>query len=71
MTINNLAFTLKESGRVTEGIMLLEECVQARKRVLGLNHPYTQSSSAALQGWTIEQEDTELSAQLRDLVQIN
>jgi hypothetical protein len=53
-TMNNLAFTLKGCGQDAEAIKLMEKCVQLRTLVLGANHPYTLSSSAALIGWQTE-----------------
>ena len=47
-TMNNLAFIWKEMGRDTEAITLIDECVQLRKRTLGVNHPKTIASSSAL-----------------------
>jgi hypothetical protein len=47
-SMNNLAFTWKGTGKETEAVRLIEECVQSRKLVLGLNHPDTLSSCRAL-----------------------
>ena len=55
-SMSNLAFTLKGTGRETEAIRLMEECVQSQKRVLGLDHPDTISSGTALGAWKAEQE---------------
>jgi hypothetical protein len=46
-SINNLAFTWKGQGRDTEALELMQEYVQLRIRVLGVDHPNTNSSSAA------------------------
>ena len=62
-SMNNLAFMWKGTGRETEAIRLMEECIQLRKRVLGLNHPHSISSCIALDTWKAEQEDVVLSAQ--------
>jgi hypothetical protein len=61
--MNNLAFTWKGTGRETEAVRLMDECVQSRKRVLGLNHPCTISSCVALDIWKAEQEDVTLTVQ--------
>lgn len=58
-TINNLAFAWKGSGRSTEAIRLMEECVQVRRRVLGIEHPDTQLSSSALDQWMQEVNEKE------------
>jgi hypothetical protein len=50
-SINNLAFTWKNSGRDTEAYKLMEQFVAARTRALGTNHPFTLSPSAALLEW--------------------
>jgi hypothetical protein len=62
-SINNLAYTWKGTGKETEAIRLMEECVQLQKRVLGLNHPHSISSCTALDTWKAEQEDVVLSVQ--------
>jgi hypothetical protein len=56
-SISNLAFTWKETGRETEAIRLIEECIQSRQHILGLNHPDTISSCTALDTWKAEHED--------------
>jgi hypothetical protein len=50
----NLAFTHKGRGRDEEAIKLMDECVRLRTHVLGANHPFTLSSSEALDGWKLE-----------------
>jgi hypothetical protein len=57
----NLAFTWKGNGKETEAVRLMEDCVRFRKRVLGLDHPYSISSCRALDTWKAEQEDVVLS----------
>jgi len=59
----NHAFTWKGTGKETEAIRLVEECVQSRIRVLGLNHPHIISSCTALDTWKAKQEDIVLSVQ--------
>ena len=54
-SIANLAFTMREQGRVTEAIRLMAECVQLHNRVLGPKHPYALSSATALAEWQIIQ----------------
>jgi hypothetical protein len=39
----------------------MEECVQSRKRVLGLDHPHTLSFCTSLATWKAGQEDIVLS----------
>ncbi|KAH7364017.1 hypothetical protein BKA65DRAFT_490213 [Rhexocercosporidium sp. MPI-PUGE-AT-0058] len=60
MMMNNLAFTWKGNGKEVEAVRLMEDCVRARKRVLGLNHPDSISSCIALDAWKAEQEDAVL-----------
>jgi len=50
-SMNNLAFTWKGQGRVTEAIELVERCAQLRAKVLGAEHPRTLSSSTTLMNW--------------------
>jgi hypothetical protein len=69
-SMNNLAFTWKGTGREIEAVKLMEECIQSRKRVLGLNHPGTISSCTTLDTWKAEQEDVVLSAQSTENGQI-
>jgi Tetratricopeptide repeat len=56
-SMNNLAFTWKGISKETEATRLIEECIQSRQRVLGLDHPDTLSSCRALVAWMAEQED--------------
>jgi hypothetical protein len=58
--MHNLAFTWKRYGRDKEALELMEECVIARTRILGTNHPYTLSSCEALLAW--QTEELEISA---------
>ncbi|KAF2735904.1 hypothetical protein EJ04DRAFT_433983, partial [Polyplosphaeria fusca] len=53
ISMNNLAFTLKEQGIYNEGIPLLEKCCRLRQQVLGPKHPDTISSFQALQAWRV------------------
>ncbi|KAH8744530.1 hypothetical protein F5882DRAFT_265980, partial [Hyaloscypha sp. PMI_1271] len=46
-----LAFTWKGQGNVAQAIKLMEDCVQRRKRVLGVQHPHFLSSQTALIQW--------------------
>jgi hypothetical protein len=55
-SMHNLAFTWKDLERQTEAIKLLDECVELRKRVVGVNHPDFLSSSSALIAWRTELE---------------
>jgi hypothetical protein len=66
--MNNLAFTLKQTGRGTEAVRLMEECMQLRKRILGLDHPDTLSSCTSLAAWKAEQEDVVLSVSVLPIV---
>ncbi len=51
ISMNNLVFILKGRGQNAEAIKLMEKCVQLQTRVLGVDYPYTLSSSATLIGW--------------------
>ena len=51
--MGNVALFLREQGRDDEALALLEECVQLQKQELGLGHPFTMSSLAALNRWKI------------------
>ncbi|KUJ10971.1 uncharacterized protein LY89DRAFT_253247 [Mollisia scopiformis] len=59
-SMNNLAFTWKGSGKEIEAVRLMEECVQLRKRILGVNYPDSISFCTALNTWKAEQEDVAL-----------
>ena len=50
-SMNNLAFTWKDQGRHTDALALMDDCAQARQRVLGAVHPDTLSSLAAVAKW--------------------
>ncbi len=56
-SINNLAVTWKGSGKETEAISLIEECIRLGKGVLGLNYLYYILSCITLDIWKAEQED--------------
>ncbi|KAK4206289.1 hypothetical protein QBC37DRAFT_435162, partial [Rhypophila decipiens] len=47
-SMNNLAFTWKGQGRHADALALMDDCAQARQRVLGEEHPYTLSSLATV-----------------------
>jgi hypothetical protein len=51
VSMNNLAHTWKTQGKYAEALALMEECVQIRSRVLGINHPKTHSSLASWNSW--------------------
>ena len=48
---SNLAFTFKHQSKHEATIMLMKECHELRKVVLGAEHPYAQSSYEALKEW--------------------
>jgi hypothetical protein len=60
-SMNNLAFTWKGQGRGAEALKLMEECVQLWTRILGVDHPYTLSSSATWNGWQTERLEIDAS----------
>jgi hypothetical protein len=51
-SMHNLAFTWESQGRHADALSLMEDCAQARRRVLGEEHPYTLSSLAAVGKWS-------------------
>ncbi|PVH69079.1 hypothetical protein DL98DRAFT_474178 [Cadophora sp. DSE1049] len=60
--MNNLAFTWEGQDRCAEAVSLIfDECVQSRKRVLGLDHPHALSFCTSLATWKAGQEDIVLS----------
>ena len=50
-SMNNLAFTWKNQGRLDDALGLMRQSVQLRQKVLGPDHPHTQSSLSTLHGW--------------------
>ncbi|KAK3351866.1 hypothetical protein B0H65DRAFT_459284 [Neurospora tetraspora] len=48
----NLAFAWKSQGRHEDALALMQDCVEARERVLGPEHPYTLSSLTAVLKWS-------------------
>ena len=56
-SMDNLARTWKGTDREIEAIKLIEQCVQLRKRILGVDYPHALSSSAVLAEWEAEQAD--------------
>jgi hypothetical protein len=61
-SMHNLAFTWKKYGRDIEALKLIEECVIARTRILGTNHPNTLSSRKTLLEWQTEESEIGASA---------
>lgn len=57
VSMANIAFTWKSSGRNAEAIELLRTCLGKREQILGLNHPDTLNTSSALLEWTPEALD--------------
>ncbi|KAH8913126.1 hypothetical protein BR93DRAFT_871538, partial [Coniochaeta sp. PMI_546] len=51
-SMNNLAFTWKSQGRHQDALALMQDCVEARQRVLGPQHPDTLSSLATVSKWS-------------------
>ena len=50
-SIHNLAFAWKAQGEDTKAIQLMTDCIQRRKRILGVKHPSYLTSSQALAEW--------------------
>ncbi|KAK3338064.1 hypothetical protein B0H65DRAFT_477643 [Neurospora tetraspora] len=48
----NLAFTWNSQGRHEDALALMQDCVEARQRVLGPEHPDTLSSLATVSKWS-------------------
>ena len=55
-SMNNLAFTWKGMGRYKDALDLIKTCYKLRQRILGPNHPHTQSTFYAMTTWLIEIE---------------
>ena len=51
-SMNNLAFTWKNQSRHTDALALIEDCAQARQRVLGADHLKTLLSLAIVGEWS-------------------
>jgi len=45
------AFIWKAHGRNAKAVNLLEQCIRLRSQILGVDHPHTTFSSAALTEW--------------------
>ena len=58
----NLALTWKVQHRDKEALALIKECVQLTERVLGLDHPFTSLSRAALIEWEMKDLESESSS---------
>jgi hypothetical protein len=52
--MDNLAIIWKGHGRDIDALQLMKQCVEARAKILGANHPYTLSSSTILLEWERE-----------------
>ena len=53
--MNNLALIFKNEDRYDEAMELMRACVQLRKKILGVDHPYTVSSLKTLDEWQVKQ----------------
>ncbi|KAI1181359.1 hypothetical protein F5B17DRAFT_425690, partial [Nemania serpens] len=58
----NLAFTWNSQGRDHDAFELIEQCSNARIRVLGLGHSDTQSLLSTIQNWHFKKPQTQKSA---------
>jgi len=54
-SMNNLAYMCEGQGRLPEALALVQECVRARRDVLGAQHPHYLSSLKALHAWELKQ----------------
>ncbi|KAL6232292.1 hypothetical protein BDW75DRAFT_232903 [Aspergillus navahoensis] len=50
-SMHNLAFILKQLGKTSVALSLIEKCADLRNKVLGSDHPHTISSFIALAKW--------------------
>ena len=57
MNMNNLAIMWKSQGRNEEAIVLMKECVELRKKVLGPSHPDTEQSLEALRLFGVREDE--------------
>ena len=70
-SMNNLAFTWKGNGKEIEAVRLMEDCIRGRKRVLGVNHPYSISSCIALDTWKAKQQNVVVFLIGSDIIPLN
>jgi hypothetical protein len=49
--MHNLAFNLKQLGKVSDALGLLKKCADLRNKVLGSDHPHAISSFKTLRDW--------------------
>ena len=61
ISMANLAFTWKSSGHTTQALDLLRNCVIRQKKIQGLNHHLTLSTSENLLKWELEKSNTNTS----------
>ncbi|KAK3331554.1 hypothetical protein B0H66DRAFT_99255 [Apodospora peruviana] len=52
MSMHNLTFTWKDQCRHVDALALREDCTQARRRVLGEEHPYTLLCLSTVAKWS-------------------
>ncbi|KAL5043562.1 hypothetical protein BDW71DRAFT_187684 [Aspergillus fruticulosus] len=50
-SMHNLAFTLKQLGKVSDALSLLRKCTDLRNNILGSLHPHAISASNTLRDW--------------------
>ena len=50
-SLNNLVFTWKSQGRLSDALELMQSCLHIRQLVLGPGHPNTVSTLSAVTDW--------------------
>jgi hypothetical protein len=55
-SMNNLAYTYKSQGRLSDALELMKSCLHLRERVLGSLHPDTISTIFTVTDW-LEQKN--------------
>jgi len=55
ISMHNLASIFRAQRRNQEALSLIRECYKLQKQILGVEHPYTQSSYECLKEWEIEE----------------
>ncbi|KAM7195073.1 hypothetical protein V8F33_006942 [Rhypophila sp. PSN 637] len=69
-SMNNLAFTWKEQGRLKDALDLIECCFLLTRK-LGPEHPHTRSSIASFRVWEREQDPQHVGNDIQSNIRIS
>ncbi|KAF2788537.1 hypothetical protein K505DRAFT_285943 [Melanomma pulvis-pyrius CBS 109.77] len=67
LSMNNLACTWEEQGKVAEALCLQTECVRRCQHVFKPDHPHFRTILATLEKWEAEHPDVNIALRLENV----